>query len=140
MSTVTVKRAPRADGPPLPAGQVLLAEPPVLPEPATPDIGSTLGFLPMALGAGTMGLMFSVAHGSPTTYLMSGMMGASMISMGAGQLSRSGLDRKRRGPAERRAYLRYPAPLRKQAAEAGAEEPAAALAGNPDPRGLGAAA
>ncbi|HEY0719062.1 MAG TPA: type VII secretion protein EccCa [Streptosporangiaceae bacterium] len=136
MSTFIVKRGPRASGPELPEGQVLLAEPPVLPEPSTADFGSAFGFLPMALGAGTMGLMFSVAHGSPTTYMMSGMMGTSMMSMGLSQLGRSGLDRSRRVRAERRDYLRYLAQLRDQAVAAAAEQRDALLWDNPDPRDL----
>jgi S-DNA-T family DNA segregation ATPase FtsK/SpoIIIE len=136
MSTVIVKRSPRVSGPPMPEGQVVLAEPPVLPEPATADFGSAFGFLPMALGAGTMALMFSVANGSPTTYLMSGMMGTSMMSMGLSQLGRSGLDRSRRVRAERRDYLRYLAQLRQQAIEAAGEQRTALLWDNPAPGDL----
>jgi DNA segregation ATPase FtsK/SpoIIIE, S-DNA-T family len=136
VSTEVVKRGPRVAGPPAPSGQVELAQPPVTPEPATADTSSMLGYLPMALGAGTMGLMFSVANGSPTTYLMSGMMGTSMIAMGAGQLGRAGAERKRRMRAERRDYLRYLAQLRRQADQAAAEQRAALLWDNPDPREL----
>jgi DNA segregation ATPase FtsK/SpoIIIE, S-DNA-T family len=136
VSTLIVKRGPRVSGPPMPEGEIVLAEPPVLPEPATADFGSAFGFLPMALGAGTMGLMFSVAHGSPTTYLMSGMMGTSMMSMGLAQVGRSGLDRSRRVRAERRDYLRYLAQLREQALTAAVEQRAALLWDNPAPADL----
>jgi S-DNA-T family DNA segregation ATPase FtsK/SpoIIIE len=136
MSTVVVKRSPRAEGPEMPEGRIVLAEPPVLPEAATADFGSAFGFLPMALGAGTMGLMFSVAKGSPTTYFMSGMMGTSMMSMGLAQIGRSGMDRSRRIRAERRDYLRYLAQLRTQAIEAAGEQRTALLWDNPDPRDL----
>ena len=115
MGTIIVKRPPRAAGPSAPDGQVELAEPPVLGEPATADFGSVMGMMPMALGMGTMALMFSAANGSAGTYLMSGMMGTSMVTMSLGQIGRSGLDRKRRLRAERRDYLRYLAQLRKQA-------------------------
>jgi S-DNA-T family DNA segregation ATPase FtsK/SpoIIIE len=124
----------------MPEGQVELAEPPVMPEPANLDLGSAIGFLPMALGAGTMGLMFAVADGSSTTYLMSGMMGGSMMAMGASQLGRSGFDRRRRMRAERRDYLRYLAQSRRQAEEAASEQRAALLWDNPDPRELWTAA
>ena len=86
MSSVIVKRVPRVPGPSMPEGQIELAEPPVLGEPATADLGSMVGMMPMALGMGAMALMFSVENGSKTTYLTSGMMGMSMISMGVGQL------------------------------------------------------
>ncbi len=136
MGTIIVKRAPRAAGPQLPDGQVDLAEPPVLGEPATADFSSMIVMMPMALGMGTMALMFSVANGSSTMYLMSGMMGASMMTMGLGQIGRSGMDRKRRMRAERRDYLRYLNQLREQAAEAADEQRAAVAWDNPDPVAL----
>jgi DNA segregation ATPase FtsK/SpoIIIE, S-DNA-T family len=136
MGTVIVKRAPRSPGPQMPEGELELAEPPVLGEPATPDLGSMVGMLPMALGMGTMALMFSSANGSPTTYLMSGMMGMSMVSMGLGQLGRSGMDRKRRMRAERRDYLRYLAQRRELAGQAAAGQRAAVGWDNPDPLAL----
>jgi DNA segregation ATPase FtsK/SpoIIIE, S-DNA-T family len=136
MGTVIVRRGPRAEGPPMPSGTVELAEPPVLSEPGSGDMSSMIGFLPMGLGAATMVLMFSIAKGSTETYLISGMMGTSMMAMGIGQLSRSGQDRTRRSRAERRDYLRYLAQLRKQAIEAGDRQRTALLWDNPDPREL----
>ena len=133
MSTVIVKRVPRVQGPALPEGRLELAHPPVMPEPAPMDTSSMVSILPMALGMGGMGLMFSLANGSPTTYLMSGMMGGSMVAMGAGQLGRGGADRRRRIHAERRDYLRYLAQVRAQADEAAAQQRAALLWDNPDP-------
>jgi S-DNA-T family DNA segregation ATPase FtsK/SpoIIIE len=88
MSTIIVKRSRRQPGSAMPEGEVELAEPPVLPEAATADFGSTLGFLPMALGGGMMALLFSVGGGSKSTYLISGVMGVSMMSMGASQIGR----------------------------------------------------
>jgi S-DNA-T family DNA segregation ATPase FtsK/SpoIIIE len=120
----------------MPEGEVQLAEPPVLPEAATADFGSTLGFLPMALGGGMMALLFSVGGGSTSTYLISGVMGVSMMSMGASQLGRGGLARSRRIRAERRDYLRYLAQVRQQADEAAAEQRTALFWDNPDPRDL----
>ncbi|MEY9862983.1 S-DNA-T family DNA segregation ATPase FtsK/SpoIIIE [Catenulispora sp. GAS73] len=136
MGTVIVKRPSRAAAPPLPEGQVELAEPPVLGEPATADLGSMIGMMPMALGMGTMAMMFSAAKGSAGTYLMSGMMGGSMVFMGLGQVGRSGLDRKRRMRAERRDYLRYLAQLRKQALDAAEAQRAAVAWDHPDPAAL----
>jgi DNA segregation ATPase FtsK/SpoIIIE, S-DNA-T family len=136
MSTQIVKRAPRVSGPPMPEGRVEMAEPPVLGEPAIADLGSMVGMLPMALGMGTMALMFSVADGSPTTYMMSGMMGTSMITMGFSQLNRAGMDRKRRMRAERRDYLRYLAQQRKLAQDAAEQQRLAVTWDNPEPVAL----
>jgi S-DNA-T family DNA segregation ATPase FtsK/SpoIIIE len=136
MSTLVVKRNARAKGPEPPQGQVELAQPPVMPESAPADLGSSLSFLPMAMGAGTMGLMFAVSNGSPETYLMAGMMGSSMMGMGVSGLSRTGAQRKRKIRGERRDYLRYLAQLRQQAADAAAQQRTALLWDNPDPREL----
>ena len=136
MSTQIVKRAPRISGPQMPEGRVEMAEPPVLGEPAIADLGSMVGMLPMALGMGTMALMFSVANGSPTTYMMSGMMGTSMITMGFSQLNRAGMDRKRRMRAERRDYLRYLAQQRKLAQDAAEQQRLAVTWDNPEPVAL----
>ncbi|WP_435132477.1 type VII secretion protein EccCa [Actinacidiphila sp. bgisy144] len=120
----------------MPDGQVELAEPPVLGEPAGVDFGSALLYLPMGLGAGAMVLMFSVRSMGPTTYMMSGMMGVAMISMTLTQVGRSSAERRRRMRAERRDYLRYLAQKRRQARTAAAEQRAALLWDNPDPREL----
>jgi DNA segregation ATPase FtsK/SpoIIIE, S-DNA-T family len=136
VGTTIFRRRPRGEGPPMPSGQLELAEPPVLSEPSSADMSSMAGFLPMGLGVGMMVLMFSVAKGSTDTYLMSGMMGTSMVGMGAGQLGRQGHERTRRTRAERRDYLRYLAQLRKQAVEAGDQQRTAVLWDNPAPREL----
>jgi S-DNA-T family DNA segregation ATPase FtsK/SpoIIIE len=136
MSTQIVKRAPRISGPALPEGRAEMAEPPVLGEPATADLGSLVGMLPMALGMGMMALMFSMADGSPITYMMSGMMGTSMITMGISQLNRGGMDRKRRMRAERRDYLRYLSQQRKLAETAAQDQRLAVTWDNPEPVAL----
>jgi S-DNA-T family DNA segregation ATPase FtsK/SpoIIIE len=117
-------------------GQVVLAEPPVMPEPPSADLSSGLGFLPMALGVGSMGMMFSMSESSPTTYLMSGMMGTSMVTMGISHLGRGRTDRSRRARGERRDYLRYLAQVRRRVVRAGGEQRAALLWDNPDPAQL----
>ncbi|MFJ5531070.1 type VII secretion protein EccCa [Streptomyces sp. NPDC093261] len=140
MSTVVAKRSPRAEGPQLPEGQVELAEPPVLGEPASADFGSALMYLPMGLGTGAMVLMFSMRSAGPTTYVMSGMMGVAMISMTLTQIGRSSAERRRRMRAERRDYLRYLAQKRRQARQAAAQQRSALLWDNPDPGQLWALA
>ncbi|NEC91071.1 hypothetical protein [Streptomyces sp. SID12501] len=133
MSTVIVKRAPRVHGPQEPSEQIELAEPPVLAEPATADFSSVLVFLPMALGTVAMIMMFSLRDGSPTTCLMSGMMGISMVGMNLGQLGGSSSDRKRQMQAERRDYLRYLAQLRRRAWTTADAQRTAALWDSPPP-------
>ncbi|MFJ3671198.1 type VII secretion protein EccCa [Streptomyces sp. NPDC090106] len=132
MNTVVKKRPPRASGPEVPEARIELAEPPVLGEPASADLGSVMVVLPMGIGFGAMALMFT-AGGSSSTYLMSGMMGVGMISMSMGQIGRAGLERKRRMRAERRDYLRYLAQLRVRARQVAEAQLAAALWDNPPP-------
>ncbi|MFD6529924.1 type VII secretion protein EccCa [Streptomyces sp. NPDC060184] len=132
MNTVVVKRPPRVSGPEVPEDRIELAEPPVLGEPAAADLGSVMVVLPMGIGFGAMALMFTVG-GSTSTYMMSGMMGVGMISMGMGQIGRAGLDRKRRMRAERRDYLRYLAQLRVRARAAARDQLGAAVRENPPP-------
>ncbi|WP_457757803.1 type VII secretion protein EccCa [Streptomyces mirabilis] len=137
---MVAKRTPRTEGPQLPEGQVELAEPPVLGEPASADFGSALMYLPMGLGTGAMVLMFSMRGAGPATYMMSGMMGIAMVSMSLTQIGRAGSERRRRMRAERRDYLRYLAQKRRQAREAAAQQRAALLWDNPDPGQLWALA
>jgi S-DNA-T family DNA segregation ATPase FtsK/SpoIIIE len=124
----------------MPEGQIELAEPPVLGEPAGADFGSALMYLPMGLGTGAMVLMFSMRSAGPTTYMMSGMMGVAMVSMTLTQIGRSGGERRRRMRAERRDYLRYLAQKRKQARQAASDQRAALLWDCPDPADLWALA
>ncbi|MFE3884913.1 type VII secretion protein EccCa [Streptomyces lydicus] len=140
MSTVVVNRSPRVPGPEAPEGQIELAEPPALGEPATADFSSVLVYLPMLLGVGAMAMMFTLGAKSPTTFLMSGMMGTAMLSMALTQIGRRGAERKRKMRAERRDYLRYLAQLRRQVRQAAAEQRAAAYWDNPRPQDLWAMA
>ena len=120
----------------MPEGEVELAEPPVLGEPASADLGSALLYLPMGLGVGAMVLMFSMRSAGPSTYMMSGMMGVAMVSMTLTQLGRSGGERRRRMHAERRDYLRYLTQKRRQARQAADAQRAALLWDNPAPARL----
>ncbi|MFJ8158976.1 type VII secretion protein EccCa [Streptomyces sp. NPDC094468] len=117
----------------MPDGQVELAEPPVLGEPASADFGSALMYLPMGLGTGAMVLMFSMRSAQPSTYLMSGMMGVAMVSMTLTQLGRSGSERRRRMRAERRDYLRYLTQKRRQARQAAGQQRSSLIWDNPNP-------
>jgi S-DNA-T family DNA segregation ATPase FtsK/SpoIIIE len=137
MATVTVKRGPRALGPPMPDGHVELQEPPVVAEPAQRDLSSFLMYLPMAIGSMVTAMSFSLgSSSSPLTYVVGGGMGVAMTSMSFGQIGRAGGDRRRKMRAERRDYLRYLAQLRQQARTAAAEQRLAVLWDHPDPRSL----
>ncbi|MEU7476482.1 type VII secretion protein EccCa [Lentzea sp. NPDC042327] len=139
MSTVTAKRGPRAEGPPMPEGQEELQEPPVMPEPAVRDFSSVLMFLPMALGPIAMILIFSSmgsSGGSPFIFIMAGAMSIGMVAMAINQLFRNAGERKRKLDAERRDYLRYIGQLRRRARETSNEQRAAVAWDNPDPSWL----
>ncbi|MER5431702.1 type VII secretion protein EccCa [Streptomyces sp. NPDC002588] len=136
MSEVVFKRGPRVAGPEMPEGNLELAEPPVLGEPATADASALLTYLPMGLGGAAMTLMYSTGGRGTSSYLMSGMMGASMMAMGLGQLGRNGAQRKRQMRAERRDYLRYLDQARGQARQAAAAQRAAAHFDHPHPHDL----
>ncbi len=133
MSTVIVKRPPRAEGPPMPAGSVELAEPPVMAEPAPLDMRSFLMVVPMGLGMGGMIMMFGVFQRSSVAYLMGGVMAVGMLSMGVVQIGRAAGERKRKMRAERRDFLRYIGQLRKKARQSADEQRQAVVWNNPDP-------
>src|SRR5689334_6004988 len=136
MSTVTVKRPPRADGPELPTGRVDLQEPPVMAEPAPPDMRSFLMVVPMGLGMGGMIMMYGMFNRSSAAYLMGGLMAVGMISMGLVQIGRAAGERKRKMKSERRDFLRYIAQLRKKARESADQQRQALVWNNPDPARL----
>ena len=140
MTRTTVKRTPRAVGPPLPEGREQLQEPPLLPDPAPRDLSSALMMLPMIIGPLAMVLIFSSAGtgmgGSPLIYVFAGAMGLGMVAMVASQLGRASAERRRKNDSERRDFLRYVAQLRVRA-RAGAEEQRRAVCwDNPDPSWL----
>nr|WP_051800037.1 type VII secretion protein EccCa [Catenuloplanes japonicus] len=136
MSTVTVKRPPRADPPEAPDGQVELQEPPLMAEEAPLDFRSFVMIVPMGLGMGAMMAMFGLYNRAPVMYLMGGAMGAGMLIMGAVQIGRAAADRKRKMSGERRDFLRYIAQLRAQARAAADRQRAHVLWNNPQPEWL----
>ncbi|GAA0804866.1 type VII secretion protein EccCa [Spirilliplanes yamanashiensis] len=136
MSTVTVKRPPRAAGPEMPDGQVELQEPPVMAEEAPPDFRSFFMMVPMGLGMGGMMLMYGVTSRSPVMYVMGGVMALGMISMGLMQIGRAAGERKRKMLGERRDFLRYIAQLRRKARETAEQQRQAVVWNNPDPTAL----
>ncbi|MCW2880104.1 MAG: segregation ATPase FtsK/SpoIIIE -like protein [Sphaerisporangium sp.] len=133
MSTVTVKRPPRIDGPEMPSGAVELQEPPVMAEPAPLDLRSFMMVIPMGLGMGGMVMMFGLNTRSSAMYLMGGVMFVGMLSMGLVQIGRAVGERKRKMKAERRDFLRYIAQLRKKARESADQQRRAVCWNNPEP-------
>ncbi|GAA3945636.1 type VII secretion protein EccCa [Actinoplanes auranticolor] len=136
MSTVTVKRPPRAAGPEAPEGRVELQEPPLMAEEAPLDFRSFASIVPMGLGMGAMMAMFGLYSRAPIMYVMGGAMAAGMLLMGVMQIGRAAADRKRKMRGERRDFLRYIAQLRKQARRAADDQRQFVLWNNPQPSWL----
>ncbi|MBL7253223.1 type VII secretion protein EccCa [Paractinoplanes lichenicola] len=136
MSTVTVKRPPRAAGPEAPEGRIELQEPPLMAEEAPLDFRSFAMIVPMGLGMGAMMAMFGLYSRAPVMYVMGGAMAAGMLLMGVMQIGRAASDRKRKMRGERRDFLRYIAQLRKQARTAADQQRRHVLWNNPQPSWL----
>ncbi|WP_416901392.1 type VII secretion protein EccCa [Micromonospora echinospora] len=133
MSTVTVKRPPRATGPETPDGQVELQEPPLMAEEAPLDFRSFAMIVPMGLGMGAMMAMFGLYSRAPVMYVMGGAMAAGMLLMGLMQIGRAAAERKRQMRGERRDFLRYIAQLRRQARKAAEQQRQAVIWTHPQP-------
>ncbi|MEV5543061.1 type VII secretion protein EccCa [Saccharopolyspora shandongensis] len=140
MSTVTVKRPPRVAGPQMPEGEVELQEPPVMAEPASMDFRSAAMYLPMGIGSAAMVMMFASSSGSPVMYMMGGVMGVAMLSMGLSQIGRAGAERKIKMRSERRDFLRYIAQLREKARESADQQRQSVVWNHPEPSWLWALA
>jgi S-DNA-T family DNA segregation ATPase FtsK/SpoIIIE len=139
MSTVTVKRGSRVEGPAMPQGEEELQEPPIMPEPAVRDFNSVLMFVPMVIGPIAMVLIFSsmgTAGASPFIFIMAGAMAIGMMTMAISQMFRNAGERKRKLNSERRDYLRYIEQLRRRARETNNAQRAAVAWNNPDPSWL----
>ncbi|MGA5300900.1 type VII secretion protein EccCa [Nucisporomicrobium flavum] len=136
MSTVTVKRPPRAAGPEAPDGEIELQEPPLMAEEAPLDFRSFAMIVPMGLGMGAMMAMFGLYSRAPIMYVMGGAMAVGMLLMGVMQIGKAASDRKRKMRGERRDFLRYIAQLRKQARAAADQQRQFVLWNNPQPEWL----
>ncbi|MGW3284594.1 type VII secretion protein EccCa [Streptomyces sp. NPDC001002] len=131
---VYFRRSARRSGPEMPTGDLSLQEPPVVAEP-TPGGGSMMTYLPMAMMSGAMVLLYMRpgSTSSPITYLIVGVMVVAMGSMLAGQMMRSGAERKHKLKGSRRDYLRYLAGVRRRVRRAVAEQQSALAWRHPDP-------
>ncbi|GIG09244.1 type VII secretion protein EccCa [Catellatospora coxensis] len=136
MTTVVFRRPVRQPGPPLPRGEMMLQEPPTLPELNGVDMSSMLTYLPMALSTGAMALIFMQPGSSSLTYMAGGMMGVSGIGMLVTQLGRGGGERKQRLRGERRDYLRYLGQMRRQVRQLAEKQATSLFWNHPDPQVL----
>jgi len=136
VSTMVFRRPTRQPPPEMPAGELSLQEPPVLPEAPTGNLGMMMTYLPMAIGSSALILLFVPPGRGGLSLLAAGLMAMTSLTMVFGQAGRSTSDRKRRMRGERRDYLRYLAQSRKMV-RAMAEKQRLSLAWrHSDPDGL----
>jgi S-DNA-T family DNA segregation ATPase FtsK/SpoIIIE len=107
----------------MPAGELALQEPPVMPEEPTGNLSLLLTFLPMALGSSMMILLFvTPGSGGATRWIAGGLMVVTTMSMMIGQMGRTTGARMRRTKGDRRDYLRYLTQTRTKVREQIAEQ------------------
>ncbi|MFI0444796.1 type VII secretion protein EccCa [Actinomadura sp. 6N118] len=114
MGTVTVRRSPQRSGPGMPAGEIVLQEPPAIPETQGGGWISAVTYLPMALASGVMMLVFVGPGGQIIGYLAAGLMAIAGVGMLIGMALRNSGERKHKMNGERRDYLRYLSQVRRQ--------------------------
>jgi len=136
VSTMVFRRPARQPAPEMPAGEVSLQEPPVLPEAPTGNLATVLTYLPMAIGSGALVLLFVSPAKGGVSLLAVGLLAMTSLTMVFGQVGRSSSDRKRRMRGERRDYLRYLAQSRKRIREIVEQQRASLAFRHPDPAGL----
>ncbi|MBX6357383.1 MAG: type VII secretion protein EccCa [Micromonosporaceae bacterium] len=136
MTSVIVRRPPRRAAPPLPTGEVVLEPPPEVPSGSGKTWSRMLMVLPMAAGAGAMGLMMGVQRGGPLTYVAGGMYGVSILGMIAMMaLNQQGPGKKEMIEA-RRQYMRRLSQLRAQLRTTIQQQREAIYYRHPDPAAL----
>ncbi|TQS40628.1 type VII secretion protein EccCa [Cryptosporangium phraense] len=135
MSTTLYRRQPRQQPPEMPAGELTLQEPPVLPEKQPRNMGRMVMFLPMTLGSVVMMLAYSGRGGNPIMYAAMGLMGVGMVLMMMMQGQGSG-DQKAKLRGDRRDYLRYLGQTRVKVREHALAQRAALAWNHPDPASL----
>ncbi|GAA5151887.1 type VII secretion protein EccC [Amycolatopsis dongchuanensis] len=136
VSTVLFTRRARRPKPPAPADEVVIQEPPVVPEDIGGGISSVLMYAPMGLGSLAMVLMFVRPGSGVLAYIGGGLMVLSVIGMLVVQLLRSSVTHKQKLHGHRRDYLRYLAQLRGRVRRSLTQQQQAARWIHPDPRSL----
>jgi len=122
----------------MPAGELVLQEPPTLME-TVPDTSAVWTYLPMAMMSVSMMMMFMRSGGQSSgifMYIALGMMVMAAGAMMIGQVMRKAGDRKQRLRGERRDYLRYLAQSRRTVQRAVIEQQLALAWRHPEPRVL----
>ncbi|MFJ3892521.1 type VII secretion protein EccCa [Streptomyces sp. NPDC090083] len=122
----------------MPAGELVLQEPPTLME-TVPDTSAVWTYLPMAMMSVSMMMLFLRSGGQSSgvfMYIALGMMVMAAGAMMVGQVMRKAGDRKQRLRGERRDYLRYLAQSRRTVQRAVVEQQLALAWRHPEPRVL----
>ncbi|GLY01608.1 type VII secretion protein EccC [Actinoplanes sp. NBRC 101535] len=118
----------------MPSGEVMLEPPPEVPPAGGKGWTRMLMVLPMAAGAGAMGLMMGVQRGSNAiTYVAGAMYGVSILGMIAMMVTNTTGPGKREMIEARRQYLRHLSQLRAQVRTAIRRQREALYYRNPDP-------
>jgi S-DNA-T family DNA segregation ATPase FtsK/SpoIIIE len=133
---VIVKRPPRRPAPVLPTGEVLLDAPPEVPNAGGKGWTRMLTILPMASGAGAMGLMMGVQRGGALTYVAGGMYGISILGMIAMMVTNQSGPNKREMVENRRQYMRRLSQQRAQVRNTIRQQREAIHYRHPDPEAL----
>ncbi len=117
----------------MPSGEVLLDPPPEVPPAGGKGWTRMLMVLPMAAGAGAMGLMMGVQRGGVITYVAGAMYGVSILGMIGMMFANTTGPGKREMIEARRQYLRHLSQLRAQVRNAIRQQREAMYYRNPDP-------
>ena len=136
MSTVIVRRQERREAPQLPQGEIVLEQPPEIPELASDGLQQMLTYLPMlAMTFGMVAIMSGSGSGS-LRWVGGAAMGLGMGGMALGQLARGRGDRKLRLNGQRRDYLRYLGQVRRKVRRAASAQREALAWAGPEPAAL----
>jgi S-DNA-T family DNA segregation ATPase FtsK/SpoIIIE len=135
--TVEVSRRPqRVALPEMPAGEIGLQSPPLLPRGSGNGAVQMLFFLPMMLGMGAMSFFYIGRSGGAMTYIFGALYVGAMVGMVVMSFSRGSAQKKAQINDERRDYQRYLSGLRNQVRDVAVRQRSALLAANPDPADL----
>ncbi|HEX6498823.1 MAG TPA: type VII secretion protein EccCa [Micromonosporaceae bacterium] len=136
MSTVVVRRAPRRPAPELPVGEIVIDQPPEIPEVVGGRWTQLLMLLPMLTGTLATAMMFAGKDGSAYNYVVGAVFGVSSLGMLATSFTGGGQPKKAEMAAARRDYLRHLAGLRRQVRDVVARQRDALYYRHPDPQSL----
>jgi S-DNA-T family DNA segregation ATPase FtsK/SpoIIIE len=136
MTVEVSRRSQRVALPEIPAGEIGLQSPPLLPRGSGNGGVQMLFFLPMMLGMGAMSFFYIGRSGGAMTYIFGALYVGAMVGMVVMSFSRGSAQKKAQINTERRDYQRYLSGLRNQVREVAQRQRTALLAANPDPADL----